>query len=138
MSEEKNGSPADTALELMKQLITLSSGVLALSATFIGEFSTQSLMLIAVLGLAWLALILAVLAGLETISAIVKSRLDDNDKWSTGYGKNAALVSKYGFVIGLTLFAIFALITLATSETSQESSALTECVPLNKSMQPTQ
>ena len=114
----KNGPPADTALELMKQLITLSSGVLALSATFISEFATSSFILIAVLGVAWLALIFAVLAGLETISAIVKSRLSEDYDWSEGYGKRVAQVSKYSFVIGLALFASFALFTLSNRSPS--------------------
>ena len=107
-----NGPAADTALELMKQLITLSSGVLVLSATFIGNFSTASALLLTVLAAAWVFLTIAVLAGLETISAIVKSRLFPEYDWSRGRGQTTARVSKYSFVAGLALFAIFAFLTL--------------------------
>jgi hypothetical protein len=111
--QERNGPAADTALELMKQLIALSSGVLALSATFVGEFSTKSLFLIFILALAWLSLTVSVLAGIQTISAIVKSRLDENYDWSAGWGRTTARISKFGFVFGLGLFALFALMSLA-------------------------
>lgn len=110
--KNRNGPAADTALVLMKQLITLSSGVLALSATFIGNFSTASVLFLTVLVAAWLFLILAVLAGLETISAIVKSRLFPAYDWSSGLSLITARVSKYSFVVGLALFAIFAFLTL--------------------------
>lgn len=107
------GPAAETALELMKQLITLSSGVLALSATFIGQFSSSSVVLWGLLVLAWLSLIAAVIAGLDSISAIVKSHLKpDEENWSEGRGRRSASISKYSFVIGLVLFATFALLTM--------------------------
>lgn len=117
---DRTPTSAEAALELMKQLITLSAGVLALSATFIGDFPVRDRWLLAFLGAAWLLLAVAVLFGLETISAIVASRLDPEQDWSTGYGKAAARISKYSFVAGLTVFALFALLMLAlgTSGTS--------------------
>lgn len=110
--KNRNGPAADTALELMKQLITLSSGVLALSATFIGNFSTTRALYLSMLVAAWVSLTLAVLTGLETISAIVKSRLLPEYDWSCGRGLKTARISKYSFVVGLALFAIFAFLTL--------------------------
>ena len=107
---------AETALELVKHLITLSSGVLALSATFVTMITGgPERWTVVLLGLAWLALTASVVAGLQTVSAIVKSRLDGNEDWSTGYGKKAATISKYSFVMGLALFAAFAFATLVTS-----------------------
>jgi hypothetical protein len=102
----------EAALELMKQLIALASGVLALSATFIGELAAQTIYLIIVLALAWLSLLVSIFFGLETISAIVKSRLDSNDEWSKGRGKNTARISKHTFTTGIGLFAIFAFVSL--------------------------
>jgi hypothetical protein len=102
----------EAALELMKQLITLAAGVLVLSVTFTEKFSCEYVLLFVLLGIAWLALIVSVLFGLQTISAIVKSRLKPEYDWSEGYGKKSAMVSKYSFVIGLALFAIFGFITL--------------------------
>jgi len=95
---------ADAAVELMKQLITLSSGVLALSATFIDRLAPAGLWSVALL-LAWLCLIAALIAALETISAIVKSRLEPGYDWSTGRGQKSAQISKYGFVVGIALVA---------------------------------
>src|SRR5438477_11872556 len=100
---------ADAALELMKQLITLSSGVLALSATFIENLEPVGPVFIGGLVVAWLALVVALIAALETISAIVKSRLKPEFDWSTGRGQKAAVVSKYSFVVGIVLVATVAL-----------------------------
>jgi hypothetical protein len=102
------------ALELMKQLITLSSGVLALSATFMEEFQSPSWALLAILVASWLCLAASVFFGLQTISAIVKSRLTPDHDWSTGIGKTYAAGSKYCFVAGLALFALFAFISFIT------------------------
>jgi hypothetical protein len=101
------------ALELMKQLITLASGVLALSATFIEKFGVIPRPALLLLGLSWLSLVLSVFFGLETISAIVKSRLNPTQLWSEGRGKHTAIVCKYSFVVGIFLFAGFAILTLA-------------------------
>lgn len=107
---------SDAALELIKHLITLSSGVLALSATFVTRITDRSgRWTLLLLGAAWLALTVSVVAGLQAISAIVKSRLDGNESWSTGYGKGAATASKYAFVVGLALVAAFAFTTLVST-----------------------
>ena len=103
----------EAALELMKQLIALGSGVLALSATFLEKLTATPIALIAILALSWLALVLSVFFGLETISAIVQSRLDSNDEWSRGYGYRSAITCKWGFVCGIALFAVFTLACLA-------------------------
>lgn len=96
---------ADAALELMKQLITLSSGVLALSAAFIEKLEPVGPWYVGALLLAWVALVVALIAALETISAIVKSRLKPEFDWSIGRGRTAAAISKYSFVIGIVLVA---------------------------------
>ncbi len=104
------------ALELMKQLITLASGVLALSATFIDAFRTQEPGLMALLAVSWISLAAAVLAGVQAISAIVQSRLNPDFDWSQGAGRNYASASKYAFVAGLIAFALFAFLSLLSSE----------------------
>ena len=96
------------ALELMKQIITLAAGVVALSATFLEKIKTGSISLV-VLGLSWVALVISIFFGLQTISAIVKSRLNPEEhEWSKGRGQAYARISKYAFVVGISLFAIFA------------------------------
>lgn len=111
--DSENARADKAALELMKQLITLASGVLALSATFIERFQDLSTFLLILLAFSWLALVVSIFFGLGTISAIVQSRLHPGETdWSIGYGRTSALISKYGFFGGITLFAIFAFISL--------------------------
>jgi len=117
-TSSKHTDAHEVALELMKQLITLSSGVLALSATFIREFRIEQCGHKILLVLAWLSLSLSVFFGIQTISAIVKSRLNGDANWSTGEGKRNASGSKYCFLLGLVLFAAFALLSLGSPGTS--------------------
>ena len=112
---------SDAALELIKHLITLSSGVLALSATFVTRITDDAnRWTLLLLGVAWLALTVSVVAGLQAVSAIVKSRLDGNEEWSIGYGKGAAIASKYAFVVGLASVAAFAFATLVADPSTTE------------------
>ncbi|NIM94970.1 MAG: hypothetical protein GTO18_14815 [Anaerolineales bacterium] len=103
------------ALELMKQLITLSSGVLALSATFIAATTTEVSAYFIILLLAWICLAGSLFFSLQTVSVIINSRLDSDIDWSMGAGRIYAALSKYLFFGGLVLFAIFAFISLFTS-----------------------
>lgn len=103
----------EAARELMKQLITLASGVLALSATFVGRLGDVSVYLLILLALSWLTLIISVLFGLQTLSAIVQWHLDPEESdWSRSYGRMSARISKYAFVVGIALFAVFAFFSL--------------------------
>lgn len=109
-----SGSNADeAALELMKQLITLASGVLALGAAFVDKLPKSPKFFLAFLFLSWIALILSLIFGLKTISAIVKSRLESNDDWSRSPGRTFGRVSQFSFLIGIGLFATFAFLSLA-------------------------
>jgi uncharacterized membrane protein len=67
-----------------------------------------------------MVLIASVFCGLQTMSVIVKSRLTGNDEWSRGRGKSYAQISKYCFVAGLTLFALFAFLLLTCSSPEPE------------------
>jgi hypothetical protein len=108
-----NRTKADeAALELVKQLITLSSGVLALSATFIDKLPKGPQFLLPILPTAWVALVISIYCGLKTISAIVKSRLDGNDGWSKDKGKTYASCCQNCFLAGLTFFALFAFLSI--------------------------
>jgi hypothetical protein len=124
MTNGANNNPDDAhevALELVKQLITLASGVIALSATFIEKIKPLRQLLFVVLAASWVALLVSVLFGLETISAIVKSRLESNSSWSQGYGRKAAKISKYAFVGGIFLFALFAFLSLLLRQSDVQS-----------------
>jgi hypothetical protein len=107
----------EVALEYIKQVITLAAGVLAISATFIESLGGKTWIHLTVLALSWSSLVISVFFGLQTISAIVKSRLDsDDNSWSQGQGKTYAKLCKYSFVAGIALFAIYALLSLALSQ----------------------
>ena len=108
------GDAHEVALEYLKQVIALAAGVLALSATFVEKLGAAGTVAMVVMGFGWLALTAAVYFGLEAISAIVKSRLNPLYKWSDGYGRNAAEASKYCFVVGLALVAVFSMLALST------------------------
>ena len=124
-SEQEEGTRADAAaVDLVKQLITLAAGVLALSATFLEKIGPLSRTLLVVLAGSWLALILSVFGGIQTMSAIVKSRLNGDNEWSKGRGRSYASTSKYGFLIGIALFALFAFILLARLKSQDRKSVV--------------
>ena len=112
--DEMTSGAHKIAMELMKQLITLASGVLVLSATFLERLKEVPAYLFIPLAMSWIVLIVTILFGLETISVIVKSCLRKDDAWSEGRGRISAKISKYSFVIGITLFAIFAFLSLVS------------------------
>jgi|SRR5260370_22967472 len=108
------GAKADeAALELMKQLITLSAGVLALSATFIDKLPRGPSYTLGALLVSWAALVVSIYCGLKTISVIVKSRLASNDEWSKNEGRRYAIWCQNCFLAGITIFAFFAFLSLA-------------------------
>jgi hypothetical protein len=106
------------ALEFLKQLITLSSGVLALSAAFIENFFPASLWQSVFLFASWVCLALSIYFGLQAISEIVQSRLMPGLNWAKGPGRRDAAASKNFFVVGIILFAVFAFISFLFSSTA--------------------
>lgn len=112
MTHKKDAS--DAALEFAKHLITLSSGVVAIGATFASQFQAAPRWSAGLLIIAWCALALSVTAGLKTISCIIMSRIHGNDDWSTGNGQRWAKVSRWSFLFGLSAFGLFAGVALLT------------------------
>jgi hypothetical protein len=108
------------ALELMKQLITLSSGVLALSAAFLDKFRVSHSWEYLPLIISWVLLIASLITALNVISAMVQSRLKPEREWHTGRAKLFGRISKIAFVLGISSFGLFAL--LATWSTTAVSS----------------
>lgn len=103
---------AKLAVELIKQIIALASGVLALSATFIQRISSISWVAILLLGISWILLLISIGFGLNTISTIIGSHLYRTINWSSGKGKVSAEVSKWAFFGGISVFILFALILI--------------------------
>lgn len=98
---------AQVALEYIKQIITLASGILALSGTFIEKLVRDISYHTALLPMAWVCLLVSVYFGLATISAIIKSKLDNDRNWSVGRGRLYATICKLTFVGGISVFLVF-------------------------------
>jgi hypothetical protein len=124
--------PADAlpiALELMKQLITLSSGVLALSAVFLDRFRVSNPWDYLPLILSWAFLIASLITVLNVISSMVQSRLTPEREWHTGSAKTLGRISKVTFVLGISSFGLFALIaTWSTTSMPREGAAQSSAV----------
>jgi hypothetical protein len=103
---------AQVALEYIKQIITLASGILALSGTFIDKLVKTVSYQTALLPVAWVLLLISVYFGLATISTIVKSKLKNDQNWAQGRGKKYATICKLTFVGGIAVFLVFVSWTL--------------------------
>jgi len=117
---DKANDAHQIALELMKQIIALASGVVALSATFLEKLKPGAICL-GLLGLSWAVLLASIFCGLQTISAIVKGRLDPDFEWSKGSGQTYARISKYAFVIDILLLATFTFLLLVRTDQSGDA-----------------
>jgi hypothetical protein len=107
-----NDKALSTALEMIKQIITLDAGILALSATFIPSLSKYSIISFICLVANWICFITSIICGINSISAMVRSQIDNDNKWNEGCGKNYALVSKITFVFGFCILVAFAISVL--------------------------
>jgi len=105
----------ETTLELLKQLIALSSGVLALSATFLEKFWSDRIELQALLALSWALLMVSTICGLQAISSMVQFLRHPDFAWSADALRKWARASKWCFVAGIASFAIFAFLAALTS-----------------------
>jgi len=106
-NKNTNNDAHKIALEWIKQIITLSSGIIVLSATFIKTIFKQMNWTVFLLIISWILLLLSIILGLKTISQIVRSRMNQNDDW---YYDNEGKVTRCLFVAGIFVFVIFALI----------------------------
>jgi uncharacterized BrkB/YihY/UPF0761 family membrane protein len=112
VSAKHNKNASDAALEFAKHLITLSSGVFALTATFLTHFDHVPRWSLTILLSAWICLAISVAAGLKTISRIIGSRLHDNDDWSDKNGELVAKTSRWSFFAGIILLGAFGAVAL--------------------------
>jgi hypothetical protein len=116
-----------TALELLRQLITLASGVLALSSTFIDKLWSPTLALQILLAVAWIILALSIVAGLQAMSALVQGALQPDFSWTQTSARNWAVTSKWAFIIGIAAFALYAFLA-ASDANKTESRNPVNCV----------
>src|SRR5712692_1966781 len=96
MSTEQNPeSQLRTAiLELLKQLIGLAAGVIALSAAFADKLAPHFGVAARGLGASWLMLIASLFFGLQAMSALVKSLKEPDFSWAADALRRNARLSK--------------------------------------------
>lgn len=109
--KDHNKHASNTAVDYLKQLITLASGVLVFSAAFIGDFKAHGFWSYLSLGTSWMLLCLCLVCGLWSMAIIVKSSIDENDNWAEGRGRTLSRISRVSFAIALFTFAVFAFIS---------------------------
>jgi hypothetical protein len=107
--KEINNDAHTIALELLKQIITLSSGIIVLSATFIKDIFSNPFYVFIPLFLSWIVFSIAIIYALNCIDGITQSRIENDDRWKKGATKNEAGYAKTFFIIGIIVFMIFAL-----------------------------
>jgi hypothetical protein len=105
----------NVALEWLKQIITLSSGIIVLSATFIGSIFKKLNWSVSLLVLSWVLFVLAIVFALETMSVITQSRISGNQEWIKGRGRNYARDAKRLFIAAVSVFMVFTLINFFIS-----------------------
>ncbi len=125
MSTEQNPeSQLRTAiLELLKQLIGLAAGVIALSAAFADKLAPHFGVAAGGLGASWLMLIASLFFGLQAMSALVKSLKEPDFSWAADALRRNARLSKDFFLFGIFLFAASASWTMAVDRPRQTGSA---------------
>jgi hypothetical protein len=106
-NNHKNNDAHIVALEWIKQIITLSSGIIVLSATFLKTIFAQLNWSVFLLIASWILLLLSIIFGLKTISQITASRINQDDDW---FYENESKATKFLFIVGIFLFVIFAII----------------------------
>jgi hypothetical protein len=103
------GAARDTALELLKQLITLAAATLALSATFLEKLPPISLWHIGLVALSWTCLVSSLICALHAISSMIQRlRRPELGNWAEGSTKTFARWARLLFVVGLGALAAFA------------------------------
>ena len=100
-----------------KAILTLSSGTLALSATFVRDIAPEPVACsLALLVGSWLAFVVAIIAVivsyLTSQTAIRREAQNLNASRITNATKGLNYISGIGFIAGIVLFAVFALVNL--------------------------
>jgi hypothetical protein len=113
-SEEMKVKAENLALDWVKQIITLASGVVALSVTFIENLVKNVNCLLILLVLSWALLILSIIYGLSTISNFIAYNLGSLSDWSSGVCKKNASACKWFFISGIGVFALFGTLMIIT------------------------
>jgi len=98
--------------DITKQIITLTTGVLALSATFVKIFITSSPENFIILIFAWSLLTFSIIAGLFTLSSMVNNLKNNKYEPFSIYTTIPAITQWICFILGFILFWIFVALNL--------------------------
>lgn len=115
--DESQKKAFDFSQDSAKQLITLSTGVLALTITFFKDFATGAdAVSKTLMAISWLFYLVAVVAGATHLYALT-AELDPKDKSTvptiySGTAKATAGVQQVAFVVGLLITAIAGVLAL--------------------------
>jgi 5'-nucleotidase (lipoprotein e(P4) family) len=124
MNAEEGSQPQlrTAILELLKQLIGLAAGVIALSAAFADRLAPHFGIAAGGLAASWLMLITSLFFGLRAMSALVKSLKEPDFSWAADALRRNARFSKDFFFYGILLFAASAFWTMALDRPRQAES----------------
>lgn len=99
--------------DITKQLITLGSAILALSATFLKSIVGSYPLSIFLICISWILITISIIFGIITLASLV-DKLKNNiyDPFATPT-RTPAIIQWITFVIGITLFLIFVIVNLS-------------------------
>lgn len=120
-NHEHNQNASEAALEFLKHLLTLASGVLVLSGTFVTKVDSISSLALCFLFASWASQIVCLFCALNAISAIIMSRVKNSNDWQDGAAKTLSSIGKWAFFTGLILFAVFAALALNSESSTTET-----------------
>ena len=84
----KDNDAHTIALEWVKHLITLSSSIIVFSGTLVGLVLDEPNWSLGLLVFSWGLFMAVILLSLETISVIINSRINEDNNWTGGKGRN--------------------------------------------------
>ncbi len=111
-TKNKDGKALSFLDSTTKQIITLSTGSIVLTATFLDKIVGDSLSYKGYLICSWVSFSLAIVFGLLVLGAIIRN---SNNNECDVYKNNTrwlSLFQYFSFLIGLVAFWIFALLNL--------------------------
>ena len=105
----------DFTLEWSKQIITLSTGIVVLSATFLSDMPSIKIGSVNLLRISWGLFIVSILFGIVVIGGLIAQLNQGKPEKINAFAnpiRISSLIQIISFIGGLILFAIFAILNL--------------------------
>ncbi|MFA4819957.1 MAG: hypothetical protein WC613_03275 [Candidatus Aenigmatarchaeota archaeon] len=100
-----------SAESLSKQIMTLSTGIIVLSATFLKDFFSKPIHL-EILGASWIFLSISIILGLLSLGAIIDNMNRHKYDIHEGHARKMTLIQEIAFFLGIIGFWVFALLNM--------------------------